>query len=295
MDAALFHAPRKRRFRLPDGEAAALDFGDTGRQPDVLFLHANGFNAMTYRAILGPLSLGLRIIALDLRGHGESTLPTETRGRRSWNDLRDDLIGVLDALDGPAAKPLVLSGHSMGGATALLAAPERPERVKSLVLFDPVILPPLYSLFARMPWAGRRLRASPMAVGAAKRRSVFDSVPAAFAAYKGRGAFKTWPDMALADYVAGGFRDRPDGTVELACSPAWESSNFSSQGHRTWRALRRLPCPLTVLKAEHNSTCSLPVGEGRGVRVAVIPGASHFLPMERPDVVRDALLEASDG
>ena len=35
---------------------------------------------------------------------------------------------------------MVLAGHSMGGTSSLLAAGRAPERVKSLVLFDPVLL-----------------------------------------------------------------------------------------------------------------------------------------------------------
>src|SRR5579875_3441678 len=72
MDAALFQEPRRRMIPLKDGEMAALDFGDASRPVDVVFLHANGFNAMTYRSILAPLSLSLRIVALDQRGHGLS-------------------------------------------------------------------------------------------------------------------------------------------------------------------------------------------------------------------------------
>lgn len=297
MDAALFHEPRRRMIRLPDGEMAALDFGDAARPVDVLFVHANGFNAATYRSILGPLSLSLRIMAVDLRGHGASRLPADPVGRRSWNDFRDDLVGVLDALGGP---PLVLSGHSMGGTSALLAAAERPDRVKSLVLFDPVILKRLRSLYARAPWtSGRAWRNTPMAQGAARRRAVFDSHADAFKAYRGRGAFKTWPETMLADYVSAGFRERPDGAVELTCAPAWESSNFASQAHDPWRALRRVRAPLTIYRAGTGSTCGIRdeavlTRRNPGARLFTVEGASHFLPMERPDIVRDALLDATD-
>ena len=46
-----------RRFRveLKDGEASGIAFGDPVRPIDVLFLHATGFNAITYQSILEPL------------------------------------------------------------------------------------------------------------------------------------------------------------------------------------------------------------------------------------------------
>ena len=90
MDSALAEAPRTRLIDLKarGGAMAALDFGDPGRPVDIVFVHANGFNARTYRTILEPLAEDLRILAVDQRGHGRSTLPAETVGRTSWNGLR---------------------------------------------------------------------------------------------------------------------------------------------------------------------------------------------------------------
>ena len=299
MDAAVFQEPRRRFIAIDSaagaGEMAALDFGPADRTIDVVFLHANGFNALTYRSILGPLAAGLRVLAVDQRGHGESRLEAKPEGRRSWKDFRDDLVALLDALDQP---PVVLSGHSMGGTVSLLAAALRPRRVSSLVLFDPVIMPPLVALYAHAPWtSGRLWKQMPIARGAMRRRSVFESREAAFAAYKGRGAFRTWPDAAVADYVAGGFVDRPDGKVELACPPEWEASSFAAQGHNPWAALRRIQAPIHILKAEKGSTCRGSVGELKrrkpDLTIETVPGSTHFLPMERADLVRDALMDAA--
>ena len=299
MDAALFHEPRRRMIQLHDGEMAALDFGDPGRPIDIVFAHANGFNALTYRSILGPLSLSLRVLAVDQRGHGASRLPAEPQGRRSWLDLRDDLAALLDAIGGD--RPVVLAGHSMGATASLLAGTVRPGRVKGLVLFDPVILPRAATWAAKAPWLfARRAQSSPMVQGALRRRPVFDSTRAAFDAYRGRGAFKTWPEVMLADYVAGGFRDRTDGKVELNCTPAWEASNYAAQGHDPWAALRRARHRVRILRAEHHSVCALMTGDGllrrnRRLRLATVVGTGHFMPMERPDVAREALLDAADA
>ena len=90
MDAIRLSPPR--RLSLPvsnrwgDGPMSVLDFGDAKRPVDLVFVHANGFNAMTYRTLLAPLSGSLRIWAPDLRGHGLTRLPTGTAGRRHWHD-----------------------------------------------------------------------------------------------------------------------------------------------------------------------------------------------------------------
>jgi pimeloyl-ACP methyl ester carboxylesterase len=293
MDAALI-APPRRLMRPIDnrwgkGEMAVLDFGDAKRPVDLIFVHANGFNAAAYRSLLAPLSASLRIWAPDLRGHGRSDLPVGARGRRGWIDHRDDLISLLDGVDGP---PVVLAGHSMGGTSGLLAAAERPGRVSKLVLADPVIWSRLSVLAFGLPLLDRLPQRIPLVRNALKRRAQFDSREAAMSAYRGRGAFKGWPDMMLADYLSDGMEESGDG-VTLTCRPETEAANYAAQSHNPWRALRRFPGPVRILKASTASTCHLPPGAYAHVAVETVPGGTHFLPMLKPDVVRDALFEAA--
>lgn len=291
MDSALADAPRARLFELAGrgGAMAAWEFGDVSRPVDIVFVHANGFNARTYRAILEPLARDHRILAVDQRGHGRSTLPAETEGRTSWNGLRDDLLALLDSLD---LRNVVLSGHSMGGTACVLAQAHDPSRIRSLVLFDPVVTQ------APGEIDPAQFANSPLVQGALKRRSVFPDRPTVVSAYTGRGAFRTWPAEMLADYVADGFRDRDDGQVELSCSPAWEASNFSSHAHDTWGAFEAAKVPIRIFRAAQGSTCredprmDALVAAGR-IRMETVPGTTHFLPMERPDLVEAALREAA--
>lgn len=292
MDAALLMPPRRMmvpiRNRWGAGEMAVMDFGDPKRPVDLVFVHGNGLNAATYRSLLAPLSSSLRIMAPDLRGHGLSQLPTRVEGRRGWGDYRDDLIALLETLEGP---PVALAGHSMGGTSALLAAAARPARVSRLVMLDPVILSRPMTVALGLPVLRHMTRRMPLVKAALRRRDRFDDRKQALDAYRGRGAFKGWPDMMLADYVSEAFQDAGTG-VSLACTPVWEASNFASQGHDPWSALKRLDRPVTVLRAEHGSTCSLS-HDRPGVMVRTIPGGNHFFPMLKPDVARDALFDAA--
>jgi pimeloyl-ACP methyl ester carboxylesterase len=271
-----------------DGEAAAIEFGDPGRPIEVIFLHANGFNALTYRQILAPLAGEMRILAVDLRGHGRSRLPADPAGRTDWICFRDDLLGLLEALDGP---PVIMAGHSMGGCTTLLAAPFAPERIRSMAFFDPVILPRGMRPPAGVPADSALLQ------GALRRRSQFDSKAAVVAAYTGRGAFQSWTQPMLEDYVEDGFKPSPGGGVELACTPAWEAANFASQAHDPWPGLTGFPRRIRILRAETGSTARIDEEIGAltatgNITVETIPGTSHFLPMERPDRVQATLREA---
>ena len=295
MDAIRLSPPR--RLSLPvesrwgAGDMSVLDFGDPKRPVDLVFVHANGFNAMTYRTLLAPLSGTLRIWAPDLRGHGHTTLPTGRDGRRGWSDHRDDLVALLEALDGP---PVVMAGHSMGGTSALLAAAERPDRVSKLVLMDPVIWGRLTVALFQLPVFDRMASHIPLVKGARRRRAVFDSREQALAAYSGRGAFRGWPEMMIADYLTDGLVETPEGYV-LACAPEWEASNYAAQSHDPWRALKRVNRPVRILKAETGSTCHPSPGL-RGlpdVMVETVHGGTHFFPMLKADVARDALFDAA--
>lgn len=288
-------AARRRRIAIRsaagDGEMAGIEMGPQDRPVDILFLHANGFNARTYRSILLPLAGQFRILAVDQRGHGLTSLAADIPDdRNNWYGFRDDLLGLLEALD---QQPLVLGGHSMGGAASLMAAAEAPHRVKRLALFDPVIL--ARDMQNRV--GAGEIRESPLVQGALRRRAVFDSYEAVETSFNGRGIFKSWSDEALHDYVGDGFRPRAEGGVELTCAPAWEASNFVSQRHDTWSCFERSQCPIRILRAETGSTCRVEGHEaeltasGR-IRIETIPGTTHFLPMERSDLVREALTEA---
>src|SRR5580700_2141553 len=222
--------PRTATLRLDTpngaGDFAYLDFGPEARPVDAVFTHANGFNARSYRTILQPLAREFRLLAIDLRGHGRSHAPTPTEARKTWLDLGDDLIAFVDALD---LGPVALAGHSMGGTLSLFSAAARPERVRALALFDPVIL-------LRTAPIPREALESPMIAGAMRRRRVFPDRAAVVDSYRGRGAFTNWTEAMLADYAEDGFFDRPDGSVELACAPEWEVSNYTSQSHDPWLA-----------------------------------------------------------
>jgi pimeloyl-ACP methyl ester carboxylesterase len=291
MNATSDHLPRTRMIDLPSrgGAMAALDLGPANRPVDVIFSHANGFNGRTYRSILAPLGLSLRVLAIDLRGHGATTLPTVIEGREGWVEFRDDLRALLAAV---AESPVVLAGHSMGGTSSLLAAAAEPERVKALALFDPVVMPPGVATDAEA------MKHNPLAVGAQKRRATFPSKAAVVEAYRDRGAFITWSEDQLVDYVEAGFRETETGEVTLTCAPEWEASNFRTHNVDAWAAFRGSRCPIRILRAEVGSTFRLEGVEaelaatGR-IAIEAVPGTSHFLPMERPDLVRSTLLDVT--
>lgn len=286
--------PPERRLSVPvgpDGTLSVLELGRADGPVDLVFLHANGFNATTYRPLLAPLAEGRRIWAIDQRGHGLTDLPADPEGRRGWQDLRRDLMAVIDTLEG---RP-VLAGHSMGGTVSLLAAARRPDRVGSLVLLDPVLWLPLTTLAFNLPGMSRMAERISLVRNARKRRADFPDIEAARKAYRGRGAFAGWPDEVLDAFLETGLKPSGDG-LTLACRPDWEASGYAAQAHNPWGAMTRFRGPVRILRAETGSTCHVP-DRPPGlphIRSRRVPGATHFLPMLSPDAVREALVAALD-
>lgn len=285
-----------RRFRveLKDGEASGIAFGDPVRPIDVMFLHATGFNAITYQSILEPLGARMHAAAVDMRGHGRSRLPAVPRKMKSWNKYREDVIHILEKT---APDGAVLGGHSMGATVALLVAGKRPDLVKGLVLVDPVLLRPSLLRIYNFPLINMLIGKNAMAKGALRRRAEFASPADAADQLRGRGAFKTWRAPFLDDYVVDGVLRQDDGRHKLSCTPQWEAATFSAHRYRPWAALRRLRkkrIPIIVLQADKESTSGPDVDQRvHNIRpdaaVTRVPGTTHFIPMERPYVVRDAL------
>jgi pimeloyl-ACP methyl ester carboxylesterase len=257
---------------------------------DLLFLHATGFNAQTYQPLLVLLPGDITSVAWDLRGHGHNPLPANPAKLVSWQTYANDVIAGLVALKQP---PLVLAGHSMGAVVSLLVAAQRPDLVRGVVMIDPPMPPPRFRLYAHLPGGIALLKNIPIAKAAGKRRAVFPTYDAVLAAYTGRGAFKTWQPGFLENYLDGGLVHLEDGSVRLACAPAWEQATFTSFRHNSWGALKKLTAPLHLLVGSRNSTiaASLLAFLRAAPRATheIVPGSSHFIPMEEPQLVADRL------
>lgn len=112
-------------------EGGALRYREAGAvtAPAVVLLHQLGRDSRDWDEVAGALADRFRVLALDLRGHGESPrTPPFT-----FEQMRDDVVRFVDALH---LERFSLIGHSMGGTVAFLLAQAWPDRVDTLIVED---------------------------------------------------------------------------------------------------------------------------------------------------------------
>jgi pimeloyl-ACP methyl ester carboxylesterase len=97
----------------------------------LVLLHGLGVSGQVWQGIGRLLEGFARLVAPDLRGHGESDKP-------SAGYLPRDYVGDIAALAAhELSRPLAVLGHSLGAVIAALLAAERPELMSKLILVDP--------------------------------------------------------------------------------------------------------------------------------------------------------------
>lgn len=119
-----------------DGVRLAASAFGPGGGPVVLLLHGAGQTRHSWHRTAEAIGReGMRAIAIDARGHGDSA--PAPGGDYRTDAFVSDLLAVLDGLDAP---PVVV-GASLGGMTGLLVAGEHPGRLRALVLVDITVRP----------------------------------------------------------------------------------------------------------------------------------------------------------
>ena len=256
---------------------AVYDLGGSG--PDVLLAHATGFCAGVWQPLATRLE-GHRVAALDIRGHGRSGAPDAM----DWEGTGEDVLAAVDALG--LHEPVGV-GHSMGGASLLMAEIRRPGTFRALWIFEPIVFPPDFA----PPGGGGP---NPLVEGARRRRDVFESAEVAFANFSAKPPLNELHPDCLAAYVRHGFTELDDGSITLRCRPEFEASTYSAgQSHRTWSHLGEVQCPVTVVRGrEFPGPALLAAGIAEqlpGGRLEVHEDQGHFGPLAALDATAESL------
>lgn len=256
------------RLSLPHIEVAAHLYGPEDGQP-VIALHGWLDNAATFSR-LAPLLDGVRIVALDLPGHGHSDHRPIGAAYNIW-DYAHDALQVAEQF---GWKRFSLLGHSMGAIVSVLLAGALPERVDRLALIDGVI-PATGEADAAPQKLGQSLQAL-LAVDD-KRKPVYAEFQQAVAArMKGVGAVSQEAAERLAQRglmpVPGGYTWRTDARLMLP------SAMRLTRAHAL-AFVNRVACPVSLILAEQGlmvQPAMLELIETLPLMLHRLPGGHHL-------------------
>lgn len=111
-----------------------LDWGSHGKPP-MLLLHGGSANAHWFDFFAPSFSKDYHVMALDLRGHGDSQSPDPPA--YSTADYVSDIDMFIEKLE---LKDIILIGHSMGGHNSVVyAAVSKSKRLKGLIIVDSLL------------------------------------------------------------------------------------------------------------------------------------------------------------
>lgn len=239
------------RLNLPHLELAARLFGPEDGRP-VLALHGWLDNAMTFSR-LAPYLEGLRIVAVDLPGHGLSAHRPAGVGYL----LQDYVQDVLMAAEQLGWERFSLLGHSLGAIISVLFAAALPERVERLALIDG-LLPYTTEPGETPEKLGNALRAQLNLPN--KRKPVYETVQqAAQARLKGVGSVSMEAAELLAERglmpIPGGYTWRSDARLTLPAT-------LRLTHEQALAFIKKVQCPASLVVADKGLLVNIPGIDG---------------------------------
>ena len=262
-----FEHRREHRFEHNGIVLAAREWGVPDGLP-VLALHGWLDNCGSF-AVLAPLLSGVRLIALDLAGHGLSGHRSADATYNIWQDV-GDIHAVATQLEWDS---FALLGHSRGAMVATLTAGTFPECITHLALLDSLVPQALPG--AQIP--GQLRRSILERDNRGQRPLKCYPTLAEATAVRVRGDSPLSPDAAPhivargVEAVAGGYCWRSDEKLKIA-------SEIKLTPDIVAAFVRAIRCPVKLLLADaaRISRCYGMDQLLPQLDIEVIPGSHHF-------------------
>ena len=276
--------PEVLTLDIGDLRVAALAWGPADGPP-VLALHGWLDNAASFTEIAPRLAaaLGLRVVALDLPGHGHSD---HKRGPYHFIDAVADTIHAADALGWAR---FTILGHSMGAGIATLLAGTIPERIERCVLLEGI------GPMTDEPAAAARRLASSLRAEARQQDRTKRGFPDRETAAEILGhAVKMKPESARV-LVERGLEQRDQGWVWRADPRLRVESRLRLSEAQVHAFLSAITCPVLLVSASQGWPHDPAVIRERAEAVAnlrhlELPG-HHHVHLDEPEPVTAALVE----
>ncbi|WP_339726082.1 alpha/beta hydrolase [uncultured Paraglaciecola sp.] len=248
------------------------------------FAHANGFPAGSYQQIFKQFPDDFTVHALTKFAHSER-FPVNA-------NLENQVAELIDYLTHTVGHPAYVVGHSMGAVVSFVAACERPDLIKGVIMLDP----PIASGVARV--AFRLLKYSPLIdkfspAGKAKVRCQSWPLGTDLVAYfKAKALFKNFQLACIQDYVDAAIDERED-KLQLNFDAQIEASIYRNVPHNLNKFYKRLSVPGLLVTGSQSDVC-IPAFLATFIKKSkiehhVFEGGGHMFPLESPKQVAELI------
>jgi len=236
------------------------------RADTIVFVHGNSANAWWWRFVAESFESAASLIALDLRGHGDSawTRPPAY----SPHDYAQDIANLITEFE--LERPIVV-GHSMGGVATIAFAERFPQLARAIVAVDvPVTSTPRRNRYLR------HLKSLP--------KVVYPDLPTALRSFRLMPNEGEIPPEVVLEIAKKSLIRTEDDTYTLKFD---RDSFFGSDGIDVAATITRLTLPLLLVRAGESRIMLADSAEkaresNRLVQLITMPGAHHHLPLEYP-------------
>lgn len=250
------------------------------------FAHANGFPAGSYQQIFSQFPDDFEVHALPKFAHSEQFPVNANLG-----NLAAELIDYLVKTVG---KPVYVVGHSMGAVVSFMAACERPDLIKGVIMLDP----PIASGLSRIVF--KLLKYSPLIdkfslAGKAKVRCQSWPLGTDLVAYfKAKTLFKNFQLECIQDYVSSAIDER-EGKLQLNFDAQIEASIYRNVPHNINQYYKRLSVPSLLVTGRHSDVC-IPALLATFIKKSkmehlIFEDGGHMFPLEKPQQVANLITE----
>ncbi len=240
-----------------------------GSGPPVLLVHGAGGSHTVWNDVIPLLSVDLRVLAPDLRGHGRSPRPEGST--YSFEEMLGDLLHLLD-LQGLSSCHFV--GLSAGAMLALHAGLDRPDRVRSVTMVSGAAYTDAHTKSVTTRWAETFQRDGPDAFALRLLKDLY---------------YPDWMEahLEVADRVRAEVK-----VQDFRPAVRWASAAASFDARKR---IASLGPPALIVQAMDDQVVD--ASHGRILRqsipnsqIRILAGTGHMIPVERPKETAEAIL-----
>lgn len=278
MDDTVFQQPQDRYIESQGVRLHYAEWGDP-KMETLLLVHGNRDQCRSWDFFVAELQklhpFAFHIVALDLRGHGESEWSAPRHSYRH----EDFLLDLSAAFHCIGKEKIHLIGHSLGGSMVTLFGGCFPGRLKNLVLVEAI--GPYSKKDDETPEIlAERVEGKDLSL----ERTTHANLEEAAAAIKKK--FPSIPDEVCTHMAKWGTSKNETGLV-WKHDPRLRLHSLSSLSEGQIRAfIRRINCPTLIVYGSDSGFTKSPRASRLGLFataiVVEVPGTGHHVPHERP-------------